>query len=1048
MYLSRLSLCATAVLLACAQAQAFDVTVTPGPTSNGAWAGSTFTPTAAGATVNAGEVHARLASGPVTVQSTDGDALAVRTPIAWGANVLTLAAGGNLAVQAQLDATGTAGLALHYGQSAVAAGNTADYLVSAPVHLAATSSYQTRLGSDGTARSYTILTTLGAEGSTTGVDLQGMNGDLARNYALGADIDASPTAGWAGGFRPIAPSTNRIVGYTGRFDGLGHVIDRLTIDRPADHYVGLFGNSSDGALVNVGLTRASVAGGLVVGILAGGTDTMTVRNVYISGTVTGVNAVGGVVGDTLVDLKLDGVWSQAAVTATQMGDGTGGFASSGVAGGLVGGSASRGPTITRSYALGVVSGSDFVGGLLGATGQRPEIHNSYFAGTLASNKAMPLGLGAIAGRTQLGNVGNVAWNRDSAGAIGIGLNVGNSTNVFAATPLTLTQMRNSASYPPLFSFTSTPGDSGWVLLGSDGNLNNASGTVLPLLASEWAAGVGNAHQLQLMALQTNAAYTLARDVDAAPTAAAADDVWQGSSFMPVGKGTAFSGSFDGLGRTIGALTIIRPGALNVGLFSQASGAAVLRNVGLLDSSVEGGTSVGALLGLGSAAITQAYARGGTVVGNSSMVGGLAGGLLGGGSLTESYAHVAVRSGGGSSTGGLAGMASNALIADSYASGSVSGFLHTGGLVGSLVNNAVIARSYAIGAVSGPSFLRGLVGDVGMGASVVSSFWDTQTTGQGTSAGGAGAVGQTTAQMQQLTTFTAAGWAMDDAGGTSAVWRIYEGHTTPLLRHFFTAPLIATAASGSKPFDGTTATGLGVTYSPAAPDTRLLGTASVVADDSAPGTHAARVMGIYSAQHGYDIARVAGTLTITPLAPVSASITTDAGTGGALTCTPNPAPLGAPAACTAVPTTGYTTQSISGCGGTATGAGANSYITGNITGACTVTAQFALNSYAITVTPSTGGSASCTPNPVPHGANATCTATPDAGYRFAGWSGACTGMACGLTSVQAAQAVGAHFTRAAPVPTPVPTLSGWGVTLLALALGVFGSSRMSIKRNRL
>lgn len=84
MHLSRLSLLATAALLACAQAYAFDVTVIPGPTSNGAWAGSTFTPTAAGATVNAGEVQALLASGAVTVQSTGGDALAVRAPITWG----------------------------------------------------------------------------------------------------------------------------------------------------------------------------------------------------------------------------------------------------------------------------------------------------------------------------------------------------------------------------------------------------------------------------------------------------------------------------------------------------------------------------------------------------------------------------------------------------------------------------------------------------------------------------------------------------------------------------------------------------------------------------------------------------------------------------------------------------------------------------------------------------------------------------------------------------------------------------------------------------
>ena len=52
-----------------------------------------------------------------------------------------------------------------------------------------------------------------------------------------------------------------------------------------------------------------------------------------------------------------------------------------------------------------------------------------------------------------------------------------------------------------------------------------------------------------------------------------------------------------------------------------------------------------------------------------------------------------------------------------------------------------------------------------------------------------------------------------------------------------------------------------------------------------------------------------------------------------------------------------------------------------------------------------------------------------------WSGACTGMACNLTSAQAPLAVGAQFARTAPVPvpTPVPTLSQWDTVLLALCL---------------
>ena len=186
-----------------------------------------------------------------------------------------------------------------------------------------------------------------------------------------------------------------------------------------------------------------------------------------------------------------------------------------------------------------------------------------------------------------------------------------------------------------------------------------------------------------------------------------------------------------------------------------------------------------------------------------------------------------------------------------------------------------------------------------------------------------------------------------------------------------------------------------------------------------------------------------------LVPLAYTITADAlpSGGGTLNC-PATAQHGTVAACTAHPATGYTTQSISGCGGAATGAGVDSYTTGAVAGACTVTAQFALNSYAITVTPSPGGSASCTPNPVPHGASAACTAMADAGYAFTGWSGDCTGMACTLASVQAARAVSAQFARAAP--TPVPTLSQWGTLLLSglMVWGIFGLQRPSIKRKQL
>lgn len=96
----------------------------------------------------------------------------------------------------------------------------------------------------------------------------------------------------------------------------------------------------------------------------------------------------------------------------------------------------------------------------------------------------------------------------------------------------------------------------------------------------------------------------------------------------------------------------------------------------------------------------------------------------------------------------------------------------------------------------------------------------------------------------------------------------------------------------------------------------------------------------------------GSLTIQWTYTVTATPNPAAG-GGRLVCTSITSPNVSGAAqisvgtsgtetvtCTGTPDAGYTTQSISGCGGTATGIDVNSYTTPGITANCTVTATFA------------------------------------------------------------------------------------------------------------
>ncbi len=106
-----------------------------------------------------------------------------------------------------------------------------------------------------------------------------------------------------------------------------------------------------------------------------------------------------------------------------------------------------------------------------------------------------------------------------------------------------------------------------------------------------------------------------------------------------------------------------------------------------------------------------------------------------------------------------------------------------------------------------------------------------------------------------------------------------------------------------------------------------------------------------------------------------------------------------------------------------------------------------NAFAIatSVLPLGGGTASCTPNPVPRNAGATCTATAALGYTFANWSGDCTGASCVLANVTSPKSVVANFS-ALPIlnidASSAPDIYGAstdGVLLLRYLVGLRGAA---------
>ena len=166
---------------------------------------------------------------------------------------------------------------------------------------------------------------------------------------------------------------------------------------------------------------------------------------------------------------------------------------------------------------------------------------------------------------------------------------------------------------------------------------------------------------------------------------------------------------------------------------------------------------------------------------------------------------------------------------------------------------------------------------------------------------------------------------------------------------------------------------------------------------------------------WDCAGISGGTVATCQAPrqYMVAVNADAGIASAQ-CAPNPVTHGSSATCTAT-VHDPVARPFSGWGGACSGTGACQPV---VLGPTTVSASTALITYAITTTATTGGSMSCTPNPVPHGQSASCTATPQTGFQFTGWTGDCTGTgACQFTNVTSAHSVGATF---APVTYAVAT----------------------------
>ena len=406
------------------------------------------------------------------------------------------------------------------------------------------------------------------------------------------DADAGDTywnngMGWAPIGYYLSATDNSA--FTATFDGNGddYTIANLYINRPAASGVGLFGYVGAGAKIRkVGLLDVDVTGRKHVGGLVGRNEG-AITDSHATGTVTGTDTnldIGGLVGRNTETGTISASSSTATVSGTDY------------IGGLVGYSDQG--TISTSQASGAVSGLGYAGGLVGWNSNGSAITDSHASG------AVTVTLGSGGGGLVGGNAGTI-----------------------------------SASYA---TGTVSGADSAYSIGGLVGR-NTGTGTIS---ASKASGVVSGQQQIGGLVGQNEGAIT---DSHATGTVTVSEDS---------------GGYIEDTGGLVGA---------NDGGTIHASYATGM---------VSGADRVGGLVGWNPGTISASYATG-AVMGSNNSIGGLVGWNDYGGRVLASYATGAVMGSEDSQyIGGLVGESSGtATVIASYATGKVTGASFVGGLLG-------------------------------------------------------------------------------------------------------------------------------------------------------------------------------------------------------------------------------------------------------------------------------------------------------------------------------------------------------------------------------
>lgn len=254
----------------------------------------------------------------------------------------------------------------------------------------------------------------------TAEQLDAVRDYLNANFILIADIDLDIAPYNEGeGWEPIGTYVDWAVNdpFTGNFDGNGHIISGLFIDRPGSSVLGLFAIGAGAEFHDLSLDVNITDGNGYIGGLVGSLEPGVISNVHVSGTiavsssdigglagrirevqisatssavtVSGWGNVGGLVGNVQNNSSIAGCRATGSVTSTY------GYAVGGLAGTL------WSSNLEDSFATGNVIGRESVGGLAGWNGMSA-ITASYATGDVTATADGNRNFGGLAGNSDSG----------------------------------------------------------------------------------------------------------------------------------------------------------------------------------------------------------------------------------------------------------------------------------------------------------------------------------------------------------------------------------------------------------------------------------------------------------------------------------------------------------------------------------------------------------------------------------------------------------------------------------------------------------------------